>query len=89
MSLAPNRPMKSWAWLYRHDQAFSEPEAKRLVITANGGGSNSHRVRLCKLELSRLAAEIGLDIQVCHFLPGTSKWNKIEHRLFPFIILNW
>lgn len=65
------------------------PEAKRLVITADGGGSNGHRVRLWKLELSRLAAEIGLDIQVCHFPPGTSKWNKIEHRLFSFITMNW
>ena len=65
------------------------PEARRLVITADGGGSNGHRVRLWKLELSRLAAEIGLDIQVCHFPPGTSKWNKIEHRLFSFITMNW
>ncbi len=65
------------------------PDAKRLVITADGGGSNGHRVRLWKLELSRLAAEIGLDIQVCHFPPGTSKWNKIEHRLFSFITMNW
>jgi hypothetical protein len=65
------------------------PDAKRLVITADGGGSNGLRVRLWKLELSRLAAEIGLDIQVCHFPPGTSKWNKIEHRLFSFITMNW
>jgi hypothetical protein len=65
------------------------PEAKQLVITADGGGSNRHRVRLWKLELSRLAQETGLDIQVCHFPPGTSKWNKIEHRLFSFITLNW
>ena len=65
------------------------PDAKRLVITADGGGSNGHRVRLWKLELSRLAAEIGLDIQVCHFPPGTRKWNKIEHRLFSFITMNW
>ena len=65
------------------------PQAKQLVITADGGGSNSHRVRLWKLELSRLAQEIGLDIQVHHFPPGTSKWNKIEHRLFSFITMNW
>ena len=65
------------------------PQAKRLVITADGGGSNGHRVRLWKLELSRLAQEIGLDIQVHHFPPGTSKWNKIEHRLFSFITMNW
>jgi hypothetical protein len=65
------------------------PEAKHLLITADGGGSNGHRVRLWKLELSRLAQETGLDIQVCHFPPGTSKWNKIEHRLFSFITMNW
>jgi len=65
------------------------PQAKQLVITADGGGSNGHRVRLWKLELNRLAQEIGLDIQVHHFPPGTSKWNKIEHRLFSFITMNW
>ncbi len=65
------------------------PQAKQLIITADGGGSNGHRVRLWKLELSRLAQEIGLDIQVHHFPPSTSKWNKIEHRLFSFITMNW
>jgi len=65
------------------------PQAKQLVITADGGGSNGHRVRLWKLKISRLAQEIGLDIQVHHFPPGTSKWNKIEHRLFSFITMNW
>ena len=65
------------------------PAAKQLVITADGGGSNGHRVRLWKFELSRLAQETGLEIQVCHFPPGTSKWNKIEHRLFSFITMNW
>jgi hypothetical protein len=65
------------------------PAAKQLLITADGGGSNGHRVRLWKLELGRLAKEIGLDIQVCHLPPGTSKWNKIEHRLFSFITMNW
>lgn len=65
------------------------PQAKQLIITADGGGSNGHRVRLWKLELSRLAHETGLDIEVCHFPPGTSKWNKIEHRLFSFITMNW
>ena len=65
------------------------PEANQLLITADGGGSNGHRVRLWKLELSRLAEETGLDIRVCHFPPGTSKWNKIEHRLFSFITMNW
>src|SRR4051812_44412548 len=65
------------------------PEAKTLLITADGGGSNGSRVRLWKLELQRLASETGLRISVCHFPPGTSKWNKIEHRLFSFISQNW
>jgi Rhodopirellula transposase DDE domain len=65
------------------------PDAKELTITADGGGSNGHRVRLWKFELGRLATEIGLNIHVCHFPPGTSKWNKIEHRLFSFITMNW
>ena len=65
------------------------PSAKRLLITADGGGSNGSRVRLWKLELQRLASETGLRISVCHFPPGTSKWNKIEHRLFSFISQNW
>ena len=65
------------------------PAARELTITADGGGSNGHRVRLWKLELGRLASEIGLSIRVCHFPPGTSKWNKIEHRLFSFITMNW
>jgi Rhodopirellula transposase DDE domain len=65
------------------------PEAKRLVITADGGGSNGFRLRLWKRELQRLANEIGLDITVSHLPPGTSKWNKIEHRLFSFISQNW
>jgi Rhodopirellula transposase DDE domain len=65
------------------------PSAKTLLITADGGGSNGSRVRLWKLELQRLASETGLRIAVCHFPPGTSKWNKIEHRLFSFISQNW
>jgi hypothetical protein len=65
------------------------PGARRLVITADGGGSNGSRVRLWKWELQRLADETGLTISVCHFPPGTSKWNKIEHRLFSFITQNW
>ena len=65
------------------------PHAKQLLITADGGGSNGHRVRLWKFELSRLAQETGLEIHVCHFPPGTSKWNKIEHRLCSFITMNW
>ncbi len=65
------------------------PKATELTITADGGGSNGYRVRLWKLELSRLAQETGLCIHVSHFPPGTSKWNKIEHRLFSFITMNW
>jgi len=65
------------------------PQAKRLLITADAGGSNSYRNRSWKVELGRLAAEIGLEITVCHYPPGTSKWNKIEHRLFSFITKNW
>jgi hypothetical protein len=58
------------------------PDATDLMVTADGGGSNGSRVRLWKVELQRLADETGLAIRVCHFPPGTSKWNKIEHRLF-------
>ena len=60
-----------------------------LFITADGGGSNGSRLRLWKLELQKLADETGLSISVSHFPPGTSKWNKIEHRLFSFISSNW
>ena len=65
------------------------PGAKRLTITCDGGGSNGSRVRLWKLELQKLADELGIDITVDHLPPGTSKWNKIEHRLFSFITMNW
>ena len=65
------------------------PKAKRLMITADAGGSNSYRNRSWKVELARLATETGLEITVCHYPPGTSKWNKIEHRLFSFITKNW
>ena len=65
------------------------PRASRLMITADGGGSNGHRVRLWKIELQALADELLIPITVCHLPPGTSKWNKIEHRLFSFITLNW
>ena len=65
------------------------PLATRLVITADGGGSNGSRVRLWKFELQRLADELGISIEVHHLPPGTSKWNKIEHRLFSFITQNW
>jgi hypothetical protein len=65
------------------------PAASRLLITADAGGSNGYRHRVWKSELAALATETGLDITVCHFPPGTSKWNKIEHRLFSHITLNW
>jgi hypothetical protein len=65
------------------------PKARKLMLTADGGGSNSSRNRLWKVELQGLANEIGLPIHICHFPPGTSKWNKIEHRLFCFITKNW
>ena len=67
----------------------SYPSATRLLITADGGGSNGSRVRLWKTELQRFADETGLEISVCHFPPGTSKWNKIEHRMFSYISQNW
>jgi hypothetical protein len=65
------------------------PRASKLLITADAGGSNSYRNRMFKVELGRLAAETGLEITVCHYPPGTSKWNKVEHRLFSFITKNW
>jgi hypothetical protein len=65
------------------------PRAKELLITADGGGSNSARSRLWKVSLQELADDLGLKLFVCHFPPGTSKWNKIEHRLFSFITKNW
>jgi len=65
------------------------PDATRLLITADGGGSNGHRTRLWKLELQRFADESGLDLTVAHYPPGTSKWNKIEHRMFCHITENW
>jgi transposase len=65
------------------------PKAGKLLITADSGGSNGARVRLWKLELQKLADETGLEVSICHLPPGTSKWNKIEHRLFSFISQNW
>ena len=65
------------------------PNATRALICADAGGSNGYRLRLWKAELARLAAETGLEITVCHYPPGTSKWNKIEHRLFSHISMNW
>ena len=78
--------IRRW-WSMMGREAY--PEARRLLITADSGGSNGSRVRLWKLELQKLADETGLEIWVCHFPPGTSKWNKIEHRLFSFITKNW
>ena len=65
------------------------PDAERLLITADAGGSNGYRLKAWKVQLARLAAETGLDITVCHYPPGTSKWNRIEHRMFSFITMNW
>jgi hypothetical protein len=65
------------------------PRARRLLVTADAGGSNSYRTRAWKAELAAFAAETGLAVTVCHFPPGTSKWNKIEHRLFSHITMNW
>jgi hypothetical protein len=76
------------AWWEQFGQA-RYPDATQLVITADCGGSNGNRTRLWKTELQRLADLTGLQITVCHFPPGTSKWNKIEHRLFSFISKNW
>jgi len=67
----------------------SYPNASSLLITADGGGSNGYRLRLWKVELQKLADDLGIPVSVCHLPPGTSKWNKIEHRLFSFITKNW
>jgi hypothetical protein len=68
---------------------FAYPDAKELLITADGGGSNGSRNRLWKYELQTFVNETGLAVSVCHFPPGTSKWNKIEHRMFSHITQNW
>ncbi|MFE4054424.1 ISAzo13 family transposase [Streptomyces sp. YIM B13518] len=78
--------IRRW-WCDRGRAAY--PRASRLLITADAGGSNGYRTRAWKLHLARLAAETGLTITVCHLPPGTSKWNKIEHRLFSHITMNW
>ena len=74
---------------WRAEGRGAYPGARRLLITADAGGSNGSRLRLWKWELQRLADELGFPISVCHFPPGTSKWNKVEHRLFSFISSNW
>ncbi|WP_326594192.1 ISAzo13 family transposase [Streptomyces sp. NBC_01294] len=78
--------IRRW-WLGQGQAAY--PQATQLLITADAGGSNGYRTRAWKLELAQLAAETGLTITVCHLPPGTSKWNKIEHRLFSHITMNW
>ena len=78
--------VRTW-WQKAGQPAY--PGATRLLICADGGGSNGYRTRLWKTELAALAAETGLEITVCHFPPGTSKWNKIEHLLFSHISMNW
>jgi hypothetical protein len=78
--------IRRW-WYSMGREAY--PGAKRLLITADSGGSNGARVRLWKKELQELANKTGMEISVCHFPPGTSKWNKIEHRMFSFITQNW
>ncbi len=74
-----------WHQMGRHRFAGAE----RLLITADAGGSNGYRLRAWKVELAKLAEESGLEITVCHYPPGTSKWNRIEHRMFSFITMNW
>ena len=74
---------------WRHEGRRLYPRAETLLITADGGGSNGSRLRIWKVELQRLADQTGLSLCVCHFPPGTSKWNKVEHRLFSFISSNW
>lgn len=78
--------IRGW-WRFEGRRLY--PETGKILITADGGGSNGSRLRLWKFELQRFADETGLSISVCHFPPGTSKWNKIEHRLFSFISSNW
>ena len=76
------------AW-WKHVGEKRYPHAREIFITADAGGSNGHRPRVWKAELQRLADKLGIVIHVSHFPPGTSKWNKIEHRMFSFISINW
>jgi Rhodopirellula transposase DDE domain len=78
--------IRGW-WRFEGHRLY--PRARRLLITADGGGSNGYRLRLWKFELQKLADATTLALEVCHFPPGTSKWNKVEHRLFSFISSNW
>ena len=84
-SFAVNSIRRWWQTMGRK----RDPQARQLTIFADGGGSNGSRVRLWKIELQALANELDIEIAVCHLPPGTSKWNKIEHRLFSFITQNW
>jgi hypothetical protein len=78
--------LRRW-WLQMGKPRY--PNAKRLMVAADCGGSNGYRVRLWKLELQLLADELGIEITVCYLPPGTSKWNRIEHTLFSFVSMNW
>jgi len=78
--------IRHW-WLEMGSHCY--PDARKLLITADGGGSNGSRTRLWKVELQKFATSSGLELNVCHFPPGTSKWNKIEHRMFSHITQNW
>ena len=91
MTRAPlrSRPSADGGALWRTEGHRLYPTARQPLITADGDGSNGYRLRQWKLELQRFADTAGLTIVVCHFPPGTSKWNKVEHRLFSFISSNW
>jgi len=78
--------IRGW-WRFEGRRLY--PDSRRLLITADGGGSNGYRLRQWKMKLQKLADDAKLSIMVCHFPPGTSKWNKVEHRLFSFISTNW
>jgi hypothetical protein len=78
--------IRGW-WRFEGKRLY--PKARQLLITADGGGSNGYRLRQWKMELQGFADSTGISIRVCHFPPGTSKWNKVEHRLFSFISSNW
>jgi len=78
--------IRGW-WRFEGQRLY--PKVRQLLITADGGGSNGYRLRQWKMELQKVADSTGLSIRVCHFPPGTSKWNKVEHRLFSFISSNW
>src|SRR5262249_40214296 len=78
--------IQQW-WENMGSQAY--PEARKLLITADAGGSNAYRSRLWKAKLAEFTQKTGLEVTVCHFPPGTSKWNKIEHRMFSQVTMNW